>query len=213
MKIRLMKMKNQATNPKRGKWIFYPVLCLTLILTGSCGYDPIPKPRGYFRIALPQKVYQLYDTSCPFTFEYPAYASIVVDTMRFREKCWMDIHFPQFKGDIHLSYKHVDGNLDEYMEHAYQFKMRHMSKATQFNDSLVASGDKHVYGMTYQIKGTEAASPYQFYLTDSVNHFVRGSLYFRVVPNNDSLEPVIRFIISDLEKMISSFRWKEETRP
>ena len=59
------------------------------------------------------------------------------------------------------------------------------------------------------IEGVEAASPFQFYLTDSVDHFVRGALYFNVVPNNDSLAPVIDYLKDDMRHMIETFEWKK----
>jgi gliding motility-associated lipoprotein GldD len=61
--------------------------------------------------------------------------------------------------------------------------------------------------MLYNIKGNTASSV-QFYLTDSVNHFLRGSLYFDVKPNKDSLAPVINFIRGDIEHFMESFSWK-----
>jgi len=70
--------------------------------------------------------------------------------------------------------------------------------------------DHEVYGLIYDIKGSDAASSYQFYLTDSLSKFVRGALYFNLVPNNDSLSPVIDFLKVDLEHMITSFRWKNQ---
>jgi gliding motility-associated lipoprotein GldD len=57
---------------------------------------------------------------------------------------------------------------------------------------------------------TEAASPFQFYLTDSTKNFVRGALYFNTVPNNDSLAPVIDFLKQDIIHMIETFRWKDK---
>ena len=66
-----------------------------------------------------------------------------------------------------------------------------------------------VYGIAYQIKGSEAASPYQFYLTDSTSHFLRGALYFNFSPNNDSLKPVIEYVEQDIQRLIESFEWNK----
>lgn len=49
----------------------------------------------------------------------------------------------------------------------------------------------------------------QFYLTDSVSHFLRGALYISEVPNYDSLRPVIKYLSEDVLKMIGSTEWKE----
>jgi len=53
------------------------------------------------------------------------------------------------------------------------------------------------------------ATPLQFYLTDSTRNFVRGSLYFNFIPNNDSMRPVINYLKEDVKHIISTFEWKE----
>jgi gliding motility-associated lipoprotein GldD len=59
----------------------------------------------------------------------------------------------------------------------------------------------------YEIRG-DAASSVQFYLTDSTRHFLRGSLYFNVQPNADSLAPVIDFFMEDIMHLIETLEWK-----
>jgi gliding motility-associated lipoprotein GldD len=65
-----------------------------------------------------------------------------------------------------------------------------------------------MYGIVYEINGMSAASPYQFYLTDSTRHWLRGSLYFDAIPNNDSLAPVIDFVKTDIQHLFETIRWK-----
>ena len=64
-----------------------------------------------------------------------------------------------------------------------------------------------VYGLTYLLKGN-AASPVQFWVTDSSKHFLRGSLYFYAVPNADSIAPVLSFVKEDIRHLMESVRWK-----
>jgi hypothetical protein len=47
----------------------------------------------------------------------------------------------------------------------------------------------------------------QFFLTDSVNHFLRGALYIREVPNIDSIQPVIDFLEPDIIRLIETTSW------
>ena len=61
--------------------------------------------------------------------------------------------------------------------------------------------------MLYAIEGN-AASAAQFFVTDSVRHFVRGSLYFNNVPNADSVAPVNAFIINDIRHLMETLEWK-----
>ena len=176
----------------------------------SCSSDYMPKPRGFFRIDLPEKSYQSFDTTFPFTFDYPSYAQISSDEQAADQPFWINLDFPQFKGKLHLSYKAVDGNLSSYLEDTHAMAFKHISKATAIENRTIYNQEDSVYGLIFEIMGLSAASPYQFFVTDSTNHFLRGALYFNVVPNNDSLAPVIEFIKEDIEHLITSFKWSSE---
>ena len=183
-------------------------LCLAFVL-GACHQVDTPKPRAYFRIALPEKHYQPFDSLYPYRMEYPSYASIRPDTRETAEPYWADIVFPSFSARVHLSYKPVSSQqeLAEYMGDAYTFVHRHIPKATAIRESLVEKPESGVYGMVFNIRGREAASPIQFFVTDSLNHFLRGALYFNVRPNNDSLAPVIGFIEKDIYHLLGTLEW------
>ena len=94
--------------------------------------------------------------------------------------------YPRFRAQLHISYKPVKNNLALYLEDARTLVNKHIQKANAITQQAYIDTIHRVYGLTYTIKGTDAASPFQFYLTDSTSHFVRGALYFDVVPNNDS---------------------------
>ncbi|RLD54218.1 MAG: gliding motility lipoprotein GldD [Bacteroidetes bacterium] len=183
-------------------------LILLMILVSSCTESYTPKPRGYFRIDLPEHEYLGFDSTFPYAFEYPVYAQVGPDPFSPEEPYWLNIDFPEHQGRIHLSYKAVDGNLAEYLEDSRQFVMKHIPKASGINDSLILDRERKLYGLVYHIDGMGAASPCQFFITDSSTHFVRGALYFDVEPNNDSLAPVINFLKKDIEHLLATFHWK-----
>ena len=185
------------------------VALLITLIAMSCGNrTPQPKPRGYFRIDLPEKQYVTLDTMQRYSFEYPVYSTITPDFYSPDEKDWVNVEFPKFKGTIHISYKNVDGNLSQYVEDAYKLIVKHIGKATGIRDSVIINKDRNVYGLVYFLDGEGVASPLQFYLTDSTEHFMRGSLYFNIYPNNDSLQPVIDFITDDVRNLINTIEWK-----
>ena len=188
------------------KHILYFLTALFLI---GCGGREIkaPKPRGYFRIDLPKKAYKLFDTSCPFTFEYPVYARVDKDTDKNTQPYWYNVEFPSFKATLHLSYIKIDNNLLKILEDCRTLVYKHTVKAEAISDSMLIDKSKNLYGLTYDIKG-EAASCYQFILTDSLKSVVRGALYFNVPPNKDSLAPVMAFIKKDIHHFIKTFAWK-----
>lgn len=174
----------------------------------TCQSPYTPKPRGYFRIDLPEKNYKIFDTIYPYTFEYPIYASINKSRHAQGEKYWIDINFIRFNATLHLSYKEINDNLFTYLEDAYTLATKHIPKADAIYDSTILHREKQIFGLLYQIEGSDVASPFQFLLTDSTRHFVRAALYFNTEPNNDSLQPVIKFLKKDIDHMINTFKWK-----
>ncbi len=179
-----------------------------LLLLNACGDTPTPKPGGYFRIDLPERKYRLLDSIFPYSFEYPVYASITMDNHAPAEANWINIDFPRFKGQVHLSYKPVNNNLNTFTEDAHSLVMKHIPKASAIEEIRIVNNKNRVFGLAYDIRGTGAASPYQFYVTDSTSHFLRGALYFSVIPNNDSLAPVIDFIKGDIQHLLETIKWK-----
>jgi gliding motility-associated lipoprotein GldD len=186
----------------------YFFLALIFLFSFSCKDHYVPKPWGYFRIDLPVKEYRRFDTSFPYAFEYPVYSKIVKDSSSFAEPYWINIVYAPFHAQLHISYKQIKGNLKEYLEDSRTLVNKHIPKANAISQREYADPVNKVYGLVYNIKGSDAASTYQFYLTDSTRNFLRGALYFDLVPNNDSLAPVIDFLKKDIEHFISTFRWK-----
>ena len=191
---------------------FLVTLSLLLFIFISCQNDYVPKPRGYYRIDFPAKEYRSFDTTFPFTFMYPVYTKILPDPSKLAEPYWINILYLPFHAQLHISYKPIKNNLKSFLEDAHTLVNKHIPKANSINQREFINESEKVYGLVYDIKGLEAASVCQFYLTDSVSNFVRGALYFNLAPNNDSLSPVIDFLKQDIEKMITTFRWKKTAK-
>ena len=190
------------------------LLFFTFLLFGlfSCEQAYTPKPRGYFRIDFPEKAYKDFDSTFPYSFEYPVYSTITPDPHSPNEKYWINLNFPAYKATVHISYKPVHGNLVTYLEDAHTLVTKHIEKADAISDSLIIDRDRNLFGLAYTLEGNGAASPYQFFLTDSSSNFLRGALYFNTVPNNDSLEPVIGFIKEDILHLIDTFKWQKPNK-
>lgn len=187
-----------------------PLFFLVLICISCDEEDAIysPKPRGYCRIDFPKKEYRLFDTACPYQFEIPKYSHIVSDNRKDAQPCWYNIEFPKFRATIHLSYKPVTNNIANFIDTSHYFAMKHQIKATGLDETPIMRDSSKVYGLLFDIGGNTASS-LQFYLTDSTKHFLRGSLYFNVVPNIDSLKIVVDFIRQDILHLINTTRWKK----
>lgn len=196
------------TFPKnRFRLILFPALIMMMLVV-ACTDHYSPKPMGYFRITLPEKNYTLLDSVFPYTFEYPVYAKITPDEMSPDQTNWINIDFPHFRGRLHISYRKIENNLSKLTEDSRTLALKHIPKSSGIMQKEVTNPANHIYGVCYDIKGVGAASPYQFYLTDSTRHFLRGALYFYTAPNNDSLAPVIEFVKQDIDHLISTLEWK-----
>jgi len=204
----MIQMKRRP--PSSAIWLG-KLLCLfcLLVWSSSCEDKSIPKPKGYLRIALPDKNFRRYDSLCPYSFNIPVYAQIKPSTSKIAEPCWADIVYPSLHGTLHLSYKKIENNLPKLLEDVRKLTNKHIPKANAIRKTLIENTDKKVYGLFIEVDGTGVASPVQFYLTDSTHHFLRGALYFYASPNADSLAPVINFIKEDLNQMVNSFQWKK----
>lgn len=179
-----------------------------VVFASSCRDIGTPKPRGFFRIDLPEKAYKLTEVEMPYRFEYPVYGRIETDVSPTAEPYWINLFFPKFKARVHISYKEVEDNLYFLLEDNIRFAYNHVVKAEAIDEHIFFDEENDVYGMLFEIRG-DAASPVQFFATDSVRHFLRGSLYFQTKPNKDSLAPVVSFLTEDLVHMIETLRWND----
>jgi len=194
-----------------------PVL-LVMIAASSiygCREVSVPKPEGYFRIDLPEKNYAVFNESgqkkeLPLRFEYPVYGNISDKAGDQTEPGWFNIEFPSNKARIYLTYKDVAGDLENLIEQTYTMNVKnHITKADAINEQLINDNENRIFGILYDLKGN-TASAVQFYVTDSINHYLRGSLYFESEPNADSLAPVIDFFREDVIHLIKTLRWNEK---
>lgn len=189
-----------------------PIICFFLLQAMACNSPNTVKPPGYFRIQLPEKKYQSFNTATyPYQFEYPVYAAVSKDSTFFGDETenpwWMNINYPQFNASMYISYKELSKyDLQKLINDAYNLTNKHSVKANDIRDSLVKN-QNGVYGVFFRVGG-DVATKYQFFLTDSIKHFVRGALYFDSTPNADSLQPVSDFLAADMIRLIDSWQWR-----
>ena len=181
------------------------IFILVGILLLSCQENYTPKPRGFFKLSFPEKEFQQYAQSCPFTFEFPAYSKI----QNLEKICFFNLKFPDFKATLHVSYFAVNGNLYQHTEESRTLAYKHSIKANTISEQLFIDKKNKVFGLVYDYQGITATA-LQFYLTDSANHFFRGALYFDTEVN-DSIVPVSNFLQEDIKVLIESFHWKDIT--
>lgn len=181
-------------------------LAFGLLLLVGCAEEPTPRPRGYFRIDLPEQSYVSWADSSVMAAEIPTAARV---QRRIREgpAKWYDVRYSALRATVHLTWTPVDGALGELIEGAHVFKQTHESKAARIGSERVLRPEERVFGTLFKVEG-DVASPFVFYLTDSTDNFLYGALYFDVRPNADSLAPVTERIRADMQHLATTLRWQ-----
>jgi gliding motility-associated lipoprotein GldD len=180
----------------------YSIILLTAMLF-SCKNDVLPKPASQLRLDYPVAEYAFYSDNCPFTFDVNDEVDVKED-----KNCGFSIHYPKMKATIYLTYKPVSDNIDKLLRDAQKLTFEHVIKADAIQEQPFANNDSKVYGMFYRVNGN-AATNAQFYVTDSVKHFVTGSVYFYAKPNFDSIMPATSYVRDDMQHLMESLQWKK----
>ena len=184
------------------------ILCSIIV---ACNTTYTLKPAGYCKIDFPKHQYQVFNKAgYPYTFQYPVYANIVQDSSFFNDKpdnpWWINIDFPIFNARIYISYKPIGKNrFAKLLADAYKMTFKQSYKATAIEDSVFRTANG-ISGTFFHVRGN-AATAYQFFITDSTKHFLRGALYFNTTPNEDSLSIVNDFLLQDLKHLTNTFTW------
>ncbi len=175
---------------------------LTILLFGCNHEEFSPKPKAFLRLEYPPHSYERIQNRLPFSFEKSKYARFTI-----KSDTTFDLQYPGMKANIYMTYSPVQNNLKQLLKDAEKLSYKHTVKADGFTHRDFINESKHVYGRLTLITGN-AASPLQFYLTDSSKHFVTGSLYFYAVPNYDSIRPPLEYLKEDVRRLMETWQWK-----
>ena len=200
------------------------------LLLNSCNSTYTSKQKGYYKVDFPERKYIKFNKEgFPYSFEYPAYASIIQDSTYFDNTpdnpFWINVDFPMFQGKIFISYKTIGGRsvyktksgntykdstgintFENLVNDAYKLTYKNDVKAYSIEDSIMQTPN-NITGIFFKVGGSVATSK-QFFLSDTAKHFLRGALYFNTTPNEDSLAPVNAFLQQDLNHIINTLQWK-----
>lgn len=184
------------------QFIFIMILSVLMSCT-----DHTPKPMGYPRIDRNNVLLDSFSNKY-FSFRYPSDARIESKKPDNNLEIWLDISYPQYNATIHCTYLPISKqSLPKVLEDNYRLAYGHAAKAESINQIRYNNPRAHTYGILYDIGGSVAV-PVQFFITDSISHFFRGSLYYNVSINNtDSIEPVTDFLRHDITTIMSTMTW------
>lgn len=198
----------------KSKILITSILLSFSILFISCEETFVPKQKGYIRHYLPKNEYRthkLINKKDTILSKVSKYAIVLPKKSDKQAISYEDIFYPPLNAKIHLTYyklKNSEFTIQDLIEGARTYVYDHSVKSSGIRETVLVNSKNNTFGMLYDIKGN-AASNFQFYLTDSSENFVRGALYFNNRPNADSLAPYLNFIRTDMDTLINSFQFQD----
>ena len=180
------------------------LICTLICLTGCEKSKNQPKPKGFLALNYQTAKYVQFEDDCPFTFKL----NQTINQKKIKQSsCNYQFIYPDKKASIYFTYRPIKDDLKKLLVDAQKIPTKHQIKADAISVKVYEDKKQSVFGNFYKVKG-DAASQAQFYVTDSINHFITASLYFDAVPNYDSVYPASQYIIDDMKKMMESMKWE-----
>lgn len=188
----------------------------------SCGEKEekkadLPRPKGFNLIPLPAHRYVALENGHPYTFEISTLAEVRPDTLKLGNKDrlwtaephWIYVYYPTWDAFIQITYKRLGGDqakMKALINDSYKLAYKHQGKASGIQEYVMTTkGGKKA--ALIELEG-EVATSFQFFSTDSSQHFIRGAVYVHTATANDSLAPIIRYLKQDAMHLIQTLQWK-----
>lgn len=184
------------------------LLVLALLIFTSCEQNFLPKPQGYNRIDLPPHQFVTLAEGYPYTLEYSESSQVEKDSFNLLEDAWINLNYEEFGAKVHLTYKKIDGKTVDFKslsQDAFKLTAKHQKMAYGIEEAILVTPQGYS-GVVAELEG-EVPTQFQFFVTDSTQHFLRGALYFNTAMKNDSLGPVIEYIKVDMAHLMNSVKF------
>jgi gliding motility-associated lipoprotein GldD len=188
---------------------FFPLASLVLVCF-ACETNWLPKPPGYNRIDLPRHEYNRLEEGYPYQFDFSTQSLVEADSFNLSEKEWINLNYKKLGAKVHLTYKKIDQNTNfkALSNDAFNLTAKHQIKAYGIEEVVLLTPNGYS-AVVAELTG-EVPTQFQFFVTDSTTHFLRGALYFNTALKNDSLAPVIEYIKIDLAHLINTVTFEKK---
>jgi len=178
------------------------LVIVSFFLFVSCSDEVHIKPKAQLRLEYPKANYKDLNLDFPFSFQKNSIAKVQI-----KPGFGLNLHYPKMKATIYMTYQKVnENNLDSLLRDAQKLAYDHAIKAESIPNHPFVNPDDKVYGMFYMINGN-AATQAEFYLTDSIQNFITGALYFEAKPNFDSIYPAAIYLRKDMRRIMETLQW------
>jgi gliding motility-associated lipoprotein GldD len=184
-------------------------LLVILLATSACDdANPVPKPSTFLRTEFPEHTYRSYLSPQNFSFSLADLYMPKTFEQAKTNYSVQEIDLGPLNGTLFLYYLRLPSkdSLSEIINFANDKVDEHKIMADKIDFEQIIEPQKRVYGTFFELKGNVATN-FQFYLTDSSQHFLRGEILLNCRPNYDSLRPTLQYLKTDLQTLIKSFKW------
>ncbi len=187
-------------------------MSLVLLAAGlySCESNWLPKPPGYNRIDLPRHEYNSLKEGYPYSFDFSTHSTVEADSFNLEETEWINLNYKEFGAKVHMTYKKIDQSTDfkTLSNDAFNLTAKHQIKAYGIEEAILLTPNGYS-AVVAELTG-EVPTQFQFFVTDSTSHFLRGAVYFNTALKNDSLAPIIEYIKIDMAHLINSVNFEKK---
>ncbi|MFL2621926.1 MAG: gliding motility lipoprotein GldD [Flavobacteriaceae bacterium] len=185
--------------------IYRSILLIFIIILSSCKDEIIvPKPKAFLSLKYPNPSYSRIN-ELPFGFDLNNLVKIE-NIVEKKDNLDFKLNYSIINASLYLNYVKIDNNFNELISQNNYNLNNHAKVAIKASKQDFSDENRKVYGTLYELIGP-VASPSQFYVTDSIDNFLAGTLFFKIKPNYDSLLPAINYAKNDIIRLIESIKW------
>lgn len=167
----------------------------------------LPREKGFLRLEFEKPTYNTFsDESSALNFIYnDAYSSFEIVSDEKIVLRYKDIKISIVLSDVKLE---NISSFEESIQNFYMFLEPHRKKSNQISIKEFTSADNKRFAKVIEMRG-QVASPLQFYVTDSINHFLFGSMNIMEKSDYDSIYPSVMYVKNDIFSIIESVNWEK----
>ena len=167
----------------------------------------LPREKGFLRLEFEKPTYNTFsDESSALNFIYnDAYSSFEIVSDEKIALRYKDIKISIVLSDVKLE---NISSFEESIQNFYMFLEPHRKKSNQISIKEFTSADNKRFAKVIEMRG-QVASPLQFYVTDSINHFLFGSMNIMEKSDYDSIYPSVMYVKNDIFSIIESVNWEK----
>ena len=189
---------------------FFNIICSLYFLFTffSCDNNSsLPKQDAYLRIEFNEPNYLTHKSqNSKINFLYNA-SSSSIESISART---INLDYNKLGMSLDLSFDKLnnESELTNYLRDFNLLLDAHTKRSNGFLIKEFENRNYSTYGKLYEFRG-DVASPIQFFLTDSINNFIHGSLNMTVKSKYDSIYPSVQYIKNDILVFFESINLKK----